>query len=252
MAEEKEEKSGQPRKPQRRQRQQKQEAPPNEPEGTAGPKRLYRSQTDRYVAGVCGGVAEYLSADPMVVRIVWLVSVFFGGLGLFAYIAAWILVPENPDLTSVPVSPRDTQRSRNFGLVAGLVLIFLGLMLFANQMHYYFDLPWHFRIRLFDMSLIGAIVIIAIGAYLILSRSGTSSSEVSDASEPGTKKKLKRSVIDRKIAGVCGGLGKYFDIDPSIIRIGFIVLGVAEAALAVITYIVMMVVLQEDEQETVV
>ncbi len=58
-------------------------------------KQLLRSRQSRWVAGVCGGVAEYFNVDPTVVRVLWVVSVFAGGLGLLAYAASWILVPEN-------------------------------------------------------------------------------------------------------------------------------------------------------------
>ena len=51
-------------------------------------KTLYKSKTDRKLCGVCGGVAEYLGVDVNIVRIAAIVSVFFGGLGVIAYIAA--------------------------------------------------------------------------------------------------------------------------------------------------------------------
>lgn len=56
--------------------------------------RLRRSVTDRRVAGVAGGLARHLDVDPIIVRVALVVSVFFGGAGLLAYIGAWILVPE--------------------------------------------------------------------------------------------------------------------------------------------------------------
>ncbi|MFP4457002.1 MAG: PspC domain-containing protein [Clostridia bacterium] len=56
-------------------------------------KRLTRSQTQRSIAGVCGGIAEYFNIDVTVVR---LITVFLGitGSGLLLYIAAWLLMPE--------------------------------------------------------------------------------------------------------------------------------------------------------------
>ncbi len=58
-------------------------------------KRLFRSTTDRRIAGVCGGLAQYLNIDPTVVRILFLISLFFGGLGFGAYIIIWIAAPED-------------------------------------------------------------------------------------------------------------------------------------------------------------
>lgn len=56
--------------------------------------RLRRSVTDRHIAGVAGGLARHLDIDPIIVRVVLVVGVFFGGAGLLAYVGAWILVPE--------------------------------------------------------------------------------------------------------------------------------------------------------------
>ena len=58
-------------------------------------KKLYKSRTDRKIAGVCGGLAEYLDIDPTIVR---LAAVFFAfwGAGLIAYLVGWIMIPEPP------------------------------------------------------------------------------------------------------------------------------------------------------------
>lgn len=59
--------------------------------------RLYRSRDDRIIAGVAGGVADYLRLDPSIVRIVWaILAVFSGGLLFLVYIVMWIVVPEEP------------------------------------------------------------------------------------------------------------------------------------------------------------
>lgn len=59
-------------------------------------RRLYRCRTDRKVAGVAAGVAEFFDLDPSMVRVVWFLSIFFGGLGLFLYIAMALIVPLEP------------------------------------------------------------------------------------------------------------------------------------------------------------
>jgi phage shock protein PspC (stress-responsive transcriptional regulator) len=58
--------------------------------------RLYRSRDDRVLAGVCGGVAEWLDIDPSLVRIVFALLVITGGIGLLLYIVMAIVVPEEP------------------------------------------------------------------------------------------------------------------------------------------------------------
>lgn len=57
-------------------------------------KRLTRSTTDRRIAGVCGGLAEYLNVDPTVIRIIFLVALLCGSLGFWAYLIVWIAAPE--------------------------------------------------------------------------------------------------------------------------------------------------------------
>jgi phage shock protein PspC (stress-responsive transcriptional regulator) len=60
------------------------------------PKRLTRSTTNKKIAGVCGGLAEYFDLDPTLVRIVWLLLVLFAGTGVLAYLILWIALPPAP------------------------------------------------------------------------------------------------------------------------------------------------------------
>ena len=60
------------------------------------PQRLYRSRTERSIAGTCGGLAAYFDADPTLIRLVTLLLILFGGLSIWAYIILWIVIPEEP------------------------------------------------------------------------------------------------------------------------------------------------------------
>ena len=60
-------------------------------------KKLYRSKTDKKVAGVCGGLAKYLNMDPTIVRLIWAIVVVCGGAGLLAYLICALVIPEEPD-----------------------------------------------------------------------------------------------------------------------------------------------------------
>ena len=63
------------------------------------PKRLYRSDADKMIAGVCGGIAEYFTLDPTLVRIGYiLLSVFTVFSGVLAYLILWIVVPKKKKL----------------------------------------------------------------------------------------------------------------------------------------------------------
>jgi len=90
-----------------------------------GPKRLLRSRDDRMIAGVAGGLARYFDVEPVIFRIGFAVSVFFGGLGLLAYIALALFVPnEGADGT---VEQAAVQRSRPLAVVAGIGLLIVVL-----------------------------------------------------------------------------------------------------------------------------
>lgn len=56
-------------------------------------KKLYLSGTDKKIAGVCGGLAEYFGIDPTLLRVIWLVAVFCYGTGVLLYLILWIAVP---------------------------------------------------------------------------------------------------------------------------------------------------------------
>ena len=56
-------------------------------------KRLTRPKNNKVIAGVCAGIANYFNIDPVLVRIIWLVLLLFFGIGLFAYLLLWVVMP---------------------------------------------------------------------------------------------------------------------------------------------------------------
>ena len=56
-------------------------------------KKLYKSNTNKLLEGVCGGIAEYFGIDPTIVRLAWVVFCALGGSGILAYIIAAIIIP---------------------------------------------------------------------------------------------------------------------------------------------------------------
>ena len=152
------------------------------------PARLERSSANRMIAGVCGGIAEYLAVDVTLVRIVFALLAISGGIGLLAYILLVIIMPQPasatggsalapvpastdaaPDAHSGPLDPPDrapvrattpaeTARRREF---AGYVLIAAGVVfLLANQGAF----------RLIEGRIIWPIAVIAVGILLIVQR----------------------------------------------------------------------------------
>ena len=59
-------------------------------------KKLYRSRSERRIAGVCGGLAAYLKIDPTLVRLLFVLGLIFVGGTLLAYIILMIVIPEEP------------------------------------------------------------------------------------------------------------------------------------------------------------
>lgn len=57
-------------------------------------KKLYRSEVNKMICGVCGGLAEYLNLDPTLIRLLWVLFCALGGSGILAYIVAAIIIPQ--------------------------------------------------------------------------------------------------------------------------------------------------------------
>jgi phage shock protein C len=82
-----------------------------------GPRRLYRSADDRILAGVAGGLAAYFDVDPVIVRIIWFLSVFFtGSLTFWVYLIMIVVVPPEP-IDWAPQAPWPGAGSSSFQAV---------------------------------------------------------------------------------------------------------------------------------------
>ncbi len=60
-------------------------------------KRLYKSNDDKLIDGVCGGIGEYFGIDPSLIRLGWIIFSALGGSGVMAYIVAAIVIPRRPE-----------------------------------------------------------------------------------------------------------------------------------------------------------
>lgn len=59
-------------------------------------KKLYRSNTDRKLCGVCGGFAEYFDLDPTIIRLIFIFLTLFGGGGVLIYLICALVIPKSP------------------------------------------------------------------------------------------------------------------------------------------------------------
>lgn len=200
-------------------------------------KRLYKSRTDRMIDGICAGVADYFGWDVTVVRIVWLSTVFFGGTGIVAYIAAMILLPAEsiPDASAPESLARLEQRRLNQGLFIGVALILIGIFFLLGEWHvlsrhwFWFHFPWEF--------VVPSLFIIA-GIVLIVWPLGRSKTEnpLNRVSDMGG---MKRDTANKKILGVCAGLANHLGLDPSIVRILWVAGTFVAFPLGVFLYVLM-------------
>lgn len=137
-------------------------------------KRLHRSRDKKVVAGIAGGLGDYLDIDPVIIRIVIVLITIFHGVGLIVYIIMWIVIPEEPynlsytegkaDPTqsmgsSGPASDQklndesaknsnEKEKSSNGRIIVGVILILIGIMFLSERFLPFFDFEFVFAIGL--------------------------------------------------------------------------------------------------------
>ncbi len=62
-------------------------------------RRLYRSQTDKMLGGVCAGLGQYLDVDPTVIRLIFILAALLGGHGILLYLILWLVMPPENQVT---------------------------------------------------------------------------------------------------------------------------------------------------------
>lgn len=132
--------------------------PPRPPE-----RLLRRSRDDRVIGGVAGGLGRYLGIDPVIIRVVFVVLVLFGGSGVIAYLVGWLVIPDErpagePGTTAGTPTGAPAGANGSSGaapVVVGVVLVAVGGLLLLDQL-----VPG-FR------SLLGPLALIALGAAVI-------------------------------------------------------------------------------------
>jgi len=142
-------------------------------------KKLYRSEKNKIIAGVCGGLAEYFNIDPVLVRIAFVIVAFINGVGILAYILLWAIVPKESDADSsdmeknlkefgkelkesVDVAAVETKKythSKRSKNVIAVIIIITGAVILLNQFNYVWYLRPHF---------VFPVLLVVFGVYLLL------------------------------------------------------------------------------------
>ena len=134
--------------------------------GPTPPRRLVRS-TDRRIAGVAGGVADYFAIDPVIVRLGFVIAVFAGGTGLIAYAIAWLVLPEADEGGPSDPGRRPVDRST----IVALGLLALAVIIGVSD-------P-------FDGGVVTPLLLIGAGIYLLHQRPLDSAETTPAAPTPG-------------------------------------------------------------------
>ena len=212
-------------------------------------KRLTRSRRDRVFGGICGGLASYLEWDTVLVRVAWVVlTVLSVGSGIALYLLAWLIVPlEDLEAHEEPV--RQTAPRSDTRTVLGVLAVVIGLLALSSAF-----LPWFWKMSSFRM--VGPLVLILIGAVLLLRPSAATGRDAvpppAGAESPPpphrpesanrAQRRLVRIHEGRKLAGVCNGLGAYFGVDPTVVRLLWIALILAFGA-GILIYLLLWIVM---------
>lgn len=198
---------------------------------------------------MCGGIAEYLKVDPTAVRVGWiLLSVLPFIPGIILYVIAWMVIPKHPAGAHDVPRPAGTSSATaflGFFFVATGALIFLGNLDILDWEEWW-DFSWEYVLPL---------LLIAVGVFFIArpARAVEESVPSLEAQEPAKQsaagKTLRRSKMDRKIGGICGGLGAYLNIDPSLVRVAFVFFTIWPFGLGAVVYLIMLLVIPEEDVE---
>lgn len=194
---------------------------------------LYRSTRNKLIAGVCRGIADYFNIDPIVVRLAWVGLILWGGIGIIAYIAAILLIPSDVRRTFV-ISSLDGK------LLLGLMFITVGLLWVLSD--YQLQLGYYF----FPTALI------VTGIILLYRKDSIDDSPSNEAVSDGKNHKIgwSRPENDRIIFGVCGGLGRYVNVDPNIIRVIWGVMTASYITVGVAAYLLLYIIMPKERSSS--
>lgn len=171
----------------------------------AGPKKLYRSETDKYIGGVCSGLADYFGIDVLIFRIIFVVAAIFGGAGLLIYLILWIAVPSTASTVIGSTRRRlfrDTENKFIAGVCSGIgnyfginawiprVLFLLPFLSFVSRWGHWGDFPNLLRVGFSPGSLIFYIIL-----WLVIPEANTTAEKLEMKGEKVDMNSIKNSVM---------------------------------------------------------
>jgi len=197
-------------------------------------KKFYRNKSNHFIGGVASGIADYFDVPVILPRIIFVLS-GFSGFGVLAYLIMWIMVPENPTTVTTQSAISSELSANIYRIGGGLLILFGAYELLDNLNIYWFsdfiDMVSDFAFPVF-LIILGALLV-----YFSVSKIRTGKNEMNtNSTEP---KRLYRVMRERMIAGVCSGLGHYFNLDPVLVRVLFIISVFVSFGATLLVYLVL-------------
>lgn len=127
-------------------------------------KKLKRSNSDKVIAGVCGGFGEYFNIDPVIIRIIWVLLLLLpGGPGFLAYLICALIIPQDDGVIH-QASSSSTSNTSNTALFIGIALVAVGGSMLAK-------IIWpNFTFRFMRLGKYWPILLVIFGIYIIISQ----------------------------------------------------------------------------------
>jgi phage shock protein PspC (stress-responsive transcriptional regulator) len=183
-------------------------------------------------SGVCSAIGNHFNIDPFLIRAAFIFSLFLGIWGVVAYVVAAIVLTKNEYFLSEPENA--VAKKRPYKLTAiFLIALFLILFFYISDL---FQLLFQPNIFGFSEDLIISIYLISSGVIIFAKRKLIYSNI--NLSIPS---QLYRSITDKKIAGVCGGLAVYFNQDSTFIRLLWVLFSFITAGLGLLIYLIFII-----------
>jgi phage shock protein PspC (stress-responsive transcriptional regulator) len=201
------------------------------------PKKLFRSKNKKMIAGVCAGLADYFNVDINIIRVLFIFVTFFWGASILLYLIMWLIIPLN---TKENNEIATTKANNSFLLMLGIVLVIIGVLALIPISFLSHFLSFKIKIVPF-FQVLSALAFIALGLYVISGYLKKENSENSD------QKVLSRSITNKKFLGVCAGIAEYFKIDPTVVRVVWILFSFISFGIAVIVYFVLGIILPNEQ-----
>lgn len=198
-------------------------------------KRLVRSNTDFLIFGVCGGIANYFGIRSNFLRSFFIVTSLIGGWGIAAYLFSLIFLKGNPPKRT---GEKNSTRDFNFKFSAGFSLLVVGFLYTFEQA----GVITYSKFLGFSRDFFLPVIIISAGLFILFKYQPIYKAHDNVSSI------LQRS-SNKRILGVCGGFAEYFNVEPVIIRMLWLIFSLVTLGIGTVIYFLFYLFMPESKSE---